>query len=88
MKGFISLIISLAVITAIASGVWYFVDGTTPQEQLDYLKATVSQGAGTGSEKASNTAESASKLGKVLKANFDEAQDVYQNGAEAKYDNY
>ena len=49
-----------------------------------YLKVTFSESV-EGSA-ASNTAESASRLGKVLKDNFDEAQQVYEHGAEAKYE--
>ena len=54
------------------------------EEQLEYLKVTFSESV-EGSA-ASNTAESASRLGKVLKDNFDEAQQVYEHGAEAKYE--
>lgn len=73
-------IIILVALLAAASAGWWAVAGVTPEEQLDYLKFSLQ------SESAGNTADSAVKLGKVLKSNFDDAQDVYQNGAEAKYE--
>ncbi len=76
MKALIILVILLGV----GSAAWWATAGLTPQEQLEYLQVTFH------SESAENTANSAEKLGKVLKKNFDEAQDVYQNGAEAKYE--
>lgn len=76
MKAVIILVVLLA---AVSAG-WWAVAGVTPEEQLEYLKVSLQ------SEKAENTANSAAKLGKVLKSNFDDAQDVYQNGAEATYE--
>ena len=73
-------IVILIALLAAGSAAWWAVAGLTPEEQLDYLKVTLQ------SESANNTADSAAKLGKVLKSNFDDAQDVYQNGAEAKYE--
>ncbi len=73
-----TLIILIALVAG-GSAAWWAVSGLTPEEQINYLKYSLK------SESASNTADSAAKLGKVLKSNFDDAQDVYQNGAEAKY---
>lgn len=73
-------IIILFALLATGSAAWWGVTGLTLREQLEYLRMTIY------SESASNTVVSASKLGKVLKSNFDDAQDVYQNGAEAKYE--
>lgn len=84
MKGLLYFIITLVVIAGIGSAFWWLIDGSTPQEQLEYLKVTFSE-AVDGSA-ASNTAESASKLGRVLKDNFEDAQQVYEHGAEAKYE--
>lgn len=74
-----AIFILMALIAA-GSAAWWGLAGLTPEEQLEYLKVTMQ------SESAENTANSATKLGKVLKSNFDNAQDVYQNGAEAKYE--
>lgn len=76
----VKVIIILFVVLAAGSALWWGMTGLTPQEQLDYIEAKFH------SESVSNTADSASKLGKVLKHSFDEAQDVYENGAEAKYE--
>lgn len=84
MKGLLYFILTLVVIAGIISGFWWLIDGSTLQEQLEYLKVTFSETV-EGSA-ASNTAESASKLGRVLKDNFEDAQQVYEHGAEAKYE--
>lgn len=73
-------LITLIVFLGIGSAAWWAIQGITPQEQLEYLKATFH------SESVGNTADSAAKLGKVLKSNFDDAQEVYEHGAEAKYE--
>lgn len=73
-------LVILVVLLGIGSATWWATQGLTLQEQLEYLKVTFH------SESAENTANSAAKLGKVLKSNFDEAQDVYEHGAEAKYE--
>ena len=80
MKGFVYFIIAVIVLAGFGSAFWWL----APEEQLEYLKVTFSESV-EGSA-ASNTAESASRLGKVLKDNFDEAQQVYEHGAEAKYE--
>ena len=84
MKGFLYFILTLVVIAGIVSGFWWLIDGSTPQEQLEYLRVTFSETVEGNA--ASNTAESASKLGRVLKDNFEDAQQVYEHGAEAKYE--
>lgn len=84
MKGFVYFIIAVIVLAGFGSAFWWLADGSTPEEQLEYLKVTFSESV-EGSA-ASNTAESASRLGKVLQDNFDEAQQVYEHGAEAKYE--
>ena len=66
------------------SAFWWLQTGETIEEQIDYVKETLSDGVEDTS--VSNVADSASKLGKVLKNNFDDAQNVYQNGIEAKYE--
>ena len=78
MKAIVYILISLALV----SGGVYFVTNMTPQEQFDYVKHNFFKKVEVG---ASNTAKSASKLGKTLKGQLEEAQDVYHNGAEAKY---
>ena len=80
MKALLYFILLLVV----GSIVWWQVYGVTPQEQLEYIKVSISNSK--GGEALSNTSESASKLGKVLKGSLEEAQDVYYNGAEAKYE--
>ncbi len=84
MKGFIYFLLFLAVIAGGVSAYWYKAKGMSIDEQIVYVKSMISNSK--GGEAASNTADSASKLGRVLKKNFDDAQDVYQNGAEAKYE--
>jgi hypothetical protein len=77
-------VIYIVVLLILGSTVWWFVSGKAPDEQLSVIKANISHS--TSVEGATHTADSASKLGKVLKKNFEEAQEVYQNGAEAKYE--
>lgn len=84
MKGFVFFIFIISVIAGIGSVVWWKVYNVTPQEQLEYIRYTFNNS--TGGEATSNTVDSASKLGKVLKDRFNEAQNVYENGAEAKYE--
>ncbi len=84
MKALLSFVVAVLVLAGIGSGIWWLTGGPEPMAQIEYLKATFAQS--TGGTAAGNTAESASKLGKVLRDNFEEAQDVYQNGAEAKYE--
>ncbi len=83
MKGLLYFVVIMAIIAGIGSGFWWLADGSTPQEQLEYLKVTFHESMEDSA--AANTAETASKLGNVLKNNFDEAQEVYEHGAEAKY---
>jgi hypothetical protein len=79
MKGILYFIVFIALV----SGGWYLATGTTPQGQVEYIiRAKFLNKVEDG---ASNTAKSASKLGKTLKGQLEEAQDVYHNGAEAKY---
>jgi hypothetical protein len=63
---------------------WVSEDDTTIGEQVEIVKDRVSEGYEDTA--VSNTAESASKLGKVLKGSLDEAQGVFEHGAEAKYE--
>ena len=78
MKAILYIIISLVLI----SGGVYFATGMTPQEQFNSIRYNFFKKVEVG---ASNTAKSASKLGSALKGQLKEAQDVYHNGAEAKY---
>lgn len=84
MKKFLYFIVGIAVILGFISAFWWLETGETLDEQVDYVKESIDESVEDTA--ASNVAESASKLGKVLKNNFDEAQDVYQNGIEAKYE--
>lgn len=84
MKGFIYFIIFTVGILGVISIVWSAVSDVTLEEQIEFIKYKFEEIMPT--EAASNTADSASKLGNVLKERFNEAQDVYQNGAEAKYE--
>ena len=80
MKGFVYFIIAVIVLTGGISAFWWLADGSTLEDQLGYLKDALNDTA------ASNAAESASKLGEVLKNNFDEAKQVYEQGAEVRYE--
>ena len=83
MKGFFYFILAIAFIVGAISAFWWVSDDSTLDDQIETVKNMVQDNVdGTA---ASNTAESASKLGKVLKHNFEEAQDVYEQGAEANY---
>ena len=84
MKSFIYFLLFLVVIACGVSAYLYKVKNLSVEEQIEYVKAMFD--GSTSGQVASNTANSASKLGRVLKKNFDNAQDVYQNGAEAKYE--
>ena len=84
MKKFLYFIVGVAVVLGFISAFWWLQTGETIEEQIDYVKETLSDGVEDTS--VSNVADSASKLGKVLKNNFDDAQNVYQNGIEAKYE--
>ncbi|MBR5598420.1 MAG: hypothetical protein IKW39_00100 [Alphaproteobacteria bacterium] len=83
MKNFIYSIFTIGCVLAAISGIWYLQTGATFEDQVEYIQVNFLDGVG---ETASNTANSASKLGRVLKDNFDDAKDVYENGAEAKYE--
>ncbi len=84
MKKFLYFIVGVAVVLGFISAFWWLQTGETIEEQIEYVKETLSDGVEDTS--VSNVADSASKLGKVLKNNFDDAQNVYQNGIEAKYE--
>lgn len=79
MKKLLYFFIVLAAILFAISVFWTLTTDITLDEQIQYVKGVFSGSMEDTS--ASNISESASKLGKVLKNNFDEAQDVYQNGA-------
>ena len=84
MKGFLYFVIFTAGLLSICSIIWSAVSDITFEEQVEFIKYKFEEMLPT--ETASNTVDSASKLGNVLKERFNEAQDVYQNGAEAKYE--
>ena len=84
MKGFLYFIIFTAGLLVLISIIWSAVSDVTFEEQVDFIKYKF--GEMLPMESVSNTTDSASKLGNVLKERFNEAQDVYQNGAEAKYE--
>ena len=83
MKTLIYSIFTIACVLGVISGIWYLQTGATLEDQIEYIQANFLDGVG---ESASNTAESASKLGKMLKSNFDDAKEVYEHGGEAKYE--
>ncbi|MBR5154816.1 MAG: hypothetical protein IKW58_03735 [Alphaproteobacteria bacterium] len=83
MKSFLYFVFIIACILSVVSGIWYWQSGATVLEQVEYVKVNFLDVLG---EKVSNTSSSASKLGNVLKGQLEEAQDVYHNGAEAKYE--
>ena len=84
MRSFVYFLLFLAVIACGVSAYLYKVKNLSVEEQIEYIKTMFDDS--TSGQVALNTANSASKLGRVLKKNFDDAQDVYQNGAEAKYE--
>ena len=84
MKGFVYFIIAVIVLAGFGSAFWWLADGSTPEEQLEYLKVTFSESV-EGSA-ASNTAESASRLGTVEKDTYEASKKVSERGAEAKYE--
>lgn len=80
MKSLLYLVLALVVIAGAISAFWWVAYDTPIDEQIEVIKASV--GESVEDSAASNVSESASKLGKVLKGSFEEAQDVYQNGAD------
>lgn len=42
MKGFVYFIIAVIVLAGFGSAFWWLADGSTPEEQLEYLKVTFS----------------------------------------------
>jgi hypothetical protein len=83
MKALIYLVAGVAFVLGCISVFWSLAADITFDEQVAYVKSWF--GESVEDSAASNVSESASKLGKVLKNNFEEAQDVYENGA--KYNN-
>jgi len=83
MKGLSYFALIVCFVIGCTSAFLWLVKEMTIDEQIEYVKSLV--GNGVEDTAVSNTAESATKLGKVLKNNFDEAEDVYKNGA--KYNN-
>ena len=79
MKGLLYFIVILAVIIGCISAFWGVAGDVTLDEQIQIVKSWF--GESVEDSAATNVSESASKLGKVLKNNFEEAQDVYENGA-------
>lgn len=43
MKGFVYFIIAVIVLAGFGSAFWWLADGSTPEEQLEYLKVTFSE---------------------------------------------
>lgn len=76
MRGFIRFLLILVVIVFCVSAFWWLVRGVPVEEQIEYVKSMISDN--TEDTAVSHTADSASKLGKVLKDNFDQAQEVYE----------
>ena len=79
MKGFLYFILAVCFVLGSASAFCWLVKEMPLDEQIEYVKSMI--GSSVDGTPVSNTTESATKLGKVLKNNFDEAQDVYENGA-------
>lgn len=63
---------------------WVSEEDTTINEQVEIVKDRVSESY--DDTPVANTVESASKLGKVLKGSLNEAQGVFEYGAESKYE--
>lgn len=84
MKILLYFILAVAFIIGGFSAFWWMSEDMSLDEQVDYVKAYL--GDSVEGNAASNTAESASKLGKVLKGKFDEAQDVYEESIGATYE--
>lgn len=84
MKILLYFILAVAFIFGGFSAFWWMSEDMPLDEQIDYVKAYLSDSVEGNA--ASNTAESASKLGKVLKGKFDEAQDVYEESIGATYE--
>ena len=83
MKGLMYFILAVCFVIGSVSAFWWLAKDVPLEEQIEYVKSKFSSSV-EGSA-VSNTTESATKLGRVLKNNFNEAQDVYENGA--KYNN-
>lgn len=81
MKGLLYILLFLVFVVGCYSAYLWGMKDMTAEEQIEYVKARY-----IDKTPVANTADSASKLGRVLKSNFEDAQDVYQNGAEAKYE--
>lgn len=79
MKNLFYFIVILAVAVVCISAFWSLAGDVTVDEQIQIVQSWF--GESVEDTAASNVSESASKLGKVLKNNFEEAQDVYQSGA-------
>lgn len=77
------LLIIFAGCVVVASYFWGVKD-IPFDEQIEYVQSKFYEGV--EDSPVTNTTESATKLGKVLKNSFEEAQDVYENGAEARYE--
>lgn len=81
MKNFFLFILLIAVVFGgYIAFKWVSEDDTTVGEQLEIVKDKVSESYEDTA--VSNTADSASKLGKVLKGSFDEAQGVFEYSTE------
>lgn len=83
MKALLYFVLVVCFLLGAASAFCWLVKEMPLDEQIEYVQSLI--GESVEDTAVSNTTESATKLGKVLKTNFDEAQDVYQNGA--KYSN-
>jgi hypothetical protein len=81
MKGLLYIILFLAVVVGCYSAYLWGMKDMPIEEQITYVREKY-----IDKTPISHTADSASKLGKVLKGNFEEAEDVYKNGPEAKYE--
>lgn len=79
MKGLMYFVLIVCFILGSASAFCWLVKEMPLDEQIEYVQSLI--GTSVENTAISNTTESATKLGKVLKSNFDEAEDVYKNGA-------
>ena len=83
MKSFLYFVVVVLIISVSILGIWSIQTEATFEEQFNYLRNKYFSKI---EKKVSNTTDSASKLGEVLKDRFNEAKDVYEKGVEAKYE--
>ena len=84
MKRILFFLFLLLCGAGVVSAYFWGIKDISFDEQIAFIQSKINQKS--ADSVISNTSESASKLGKVLQGSFEEARDVYENGAEAKYE--